>query len=143
MPSSAQGRASVRNSCSMATASVMTSCTACFEGRLLRCEKRRQAKSVCMPSSREMSSLEKVRPAMRPRFLSQKMEAKEPLKKMPSTAAKATRRCAKVEFWSEIHFRAQSAFLRMQGTFGRGGRVSWVGVEGLRGGLLVSMASKR
>ena len=44
------------------------------------------------------------------------MEAKEPLKKMPSTAAKATRRCAKVEFWSAIHFRAQSAFFRMQGT---------------------------
>lgn len=44
------------------------------------------------------------------------MDAKEPLKKMPSTAAKATRRCAKVEFLSAIHFRAQSAFLRMQGT---------------------------
>ena len=51
-----------------------------------------------------------------PRFLSQKIEAKEPLKKMPSTAAKATRRCAKVEDWSAIHFSAQSAFLRMQGT---------------------------
>ena len=50
------------------------------------------------------------------------MEAKEPLKKMPSTAAKAMSRWAKVEFLSDIHFRAQSAFLRMQGTVG--GRVS-------------------
>ena len=41
-----------------------------------------------------MSSLEKVRPGMRPRFLSQKMAAKEPEKKMPSTAAKAMMRLA-------------------------------------------------
>ena len=116
MPSSAHGSASVRNSCSMETASVMMSWTASLPGRLLRCEKRRQAKSVCMPSSREMSSFEKVRPGMRPRFLSQKMAAKEPLKKIPSTAAKATRREAKVEFLSEIQRSAQSAFLRMQGT---------------------------
>ena len=32
---------------------------------------------------------------MRPRFLSQKMEQKEPEKKMPSTHAKATSRSAK------------------------------------------------
>lgn len=44
------------------------------------------------------------------------MEAKAPEKKMPSTAAKAMRRVPKVEFLSEIHRRAQSAFLRMQGT---------------------------
>ena len=44
------------------------------------------------------------------------MEAKEPLKKIPSTAAKATRREANVEFLSWIHLMAQSAFLRMQGT---------------------------
>ena len=97
----------------------------------------RQAKSVCRPSSRLMSSLEKVRPAgcergcawvwhgcgghassaekgpsrrchsawptgrgashppcMRPRFLSQKMEQKEPEKKMPSTHANASSRSA-------------------------------------------------
>jgi len=53
---------------------------------------------------------------MSPLFLSQKMAAKEPLKKMPSTAAKATRRDAKVEFLSDIQRRAQSAFLRMHGT---------------------------
>ena len=63
-----------------------------------------------------MSSFENVNPGMSPRFLSQKMEAKAPLKKMPSTAAKAMRRWAKVDCLSQIHFRAQSAFLRMQGT---------------------------
>lgn len=55
-----------------------------------------QAKSVCRPSSREMSSLEKVRPGMRPRFLSQKMAQKLPLKNIPSTHANATKRCAKL-----------------------------------------------
>ena len=52
----------------------------------------RQAKSVCIPSSREMSSLENVRPGMRPRFFSQKIAANEPEKKMPSTAANAITR---------------------------------------------------
>ena len=42
------------------------------------------------PSSLEISSFEKVRPGMSPRFFSQKMAQKEPEKKMPSTAAKAT-----------------------------------------------------
>lgn len=42
-----------------------------------------------------MSSLEKVSPGIRPRFFSQKMEQKEPEKKMPSTQAKATSRSAK------------------------------------------------
>ena len=55
----------------------------------------RHAKSQCRPSSREMSSLEKVSPCIRPRFLSQKMEQKEPEKKMPSTHAHATSRSAK------------------------------------------------
>ena len=54
-----------------------------------------QAKSVCSPSSREMSSLENVSPGMRPRFFSQKIAQKLPLKKIPSTQANATTRCAK------------------------------------------------
>lgn len=53
---------------------------------------------------------------MRPRFLSQNIDAKDPLKKIPSTAAKATSRCAKVEDLSWIHLMAHSAFLRMHGT---------------------------
>ena len=57
----------------------------------------RQAKSQCSPSSLEMSSLEKVRPGMRPRFFSQKTAQKEPEKKMPSTQANAIRRSSK--FW--------------------------------------------
>ncbi len=60
-------------------------------------EYRRQAKSQWRPSSREMSSLEKVRPCMRPRFLSQKTLQKLPLKKMPSTQAHATSRSAKLD----------------------------------------------
>ena len=59
---------------------------------------------------------EKVNPGMRPRFLSQKLEAKDPEKKIPSTAAKATRRSPKTDFSSLIHLRAQSAFFLMQGT---------------------------
>lgn len=43
-------------------------------------------------SSLLISSLEKVRPGIRPLFFSQKMAAKEPEKKIPSTAANATTR---------------------------------------------------
>jgi hypothetical protein len=53
---------------------------------------------------------------MRPRFLSQKIEAKDPEKKMPSTAANAMSRSAKVVRWSEIHLRAHWAFLWIAGT---------------------------
>ncbi|KYQ55948.1 hypothetical protein ALC60_05231 [Trachymyrmex zeteki] len=41
-------------------------------------------------------SLLKVRPGMTPRFFSQKMAAKLPLKKIPSTAANATTRSGNV-----------------------------------------------
>ena len=41
-----------------------------------------------------MSSLEKVNPGINPRFLSQKIDAKDPEKKIPSTAAKAIIRSA-------------------------------------------------
>ncbi|KAJ7825275.1 hypothetical protein B0H14DRAFT_2168526, partial [Mycena olivaceomarginata] len=51
-----------------------------------------QAKSVFMPSSQLMSSLENVRPGMIPRFFIQKMKVNEPEKKVPSTAANAIRR---------------------------------------------------
>jgi hypothetical protein len=44
--------------------------------RLRRCKYSWQAKSVCRPSSREMSSLEKVSPGIRPRFFSQKIAQK-------------------------------------------------------------------
>lgn len=66
-------------------------------------------------SSREMSSLLKVSPGINPRFLSQKMEAKLPLKKIPSTAANAMILSAKVDFSSLIQSRAHLAFLATQG----------------------------
>lgn len=50
-----------------------------------------KTKSVCILSLREMSPLEKVRPGIRPNFLSQRIDANEPEKK-PSTAANATKR---------------------------------------------------
>lgn len=46
-----------------------------------------------------MSSLEKVSPGINPLFFSQKIEAKEPEKKMPSTAAKATTRSPVTRKW--------------------------------------------
>ncbi|KAH8981632.1 hypothetical protein EDB92DRAFT_1758350, partial [Lactarius akahatsu] len=48
----------------------------------------KQSQSAC-PSLRLMNSLENVRPGIRPHFLSQKMDVKEPEKKMLSTAVKA------------------------------------------------------
>ncbi|KAG2341889.1 hypothetical protein BDR05DRAFT_1029957, partial [Suillus weaverae] len=48
----------------------------------LRWLKSKQAKSVCMHSSQLMSSLENIRPGMRLHFLSQKMDVKEPEKKV-------------------------------------------------------------
>ena len=66
------------------------------------------AKSQCKPSSLEINSLEKVKPGIRPLFFNQKIEQKEPEKKIPSTAAKAIIRWAK--FPLSIHFSAQSAF---------------------------------
>lgn len=83
-----------------------------IRGRHFRWLKRRQAKSVCMPSSqfvRESETGHQVR-------LSQKIDAKEPEKKITSTAAKATRRSPKMECLSEIHQRAQSALRLTQGT---------------------------
>ena len=46
--------------------------------------------TVCVPSSRLINSFENVNPGIKPRFFNQKMAAKEPEKKMPSTQAKAT-----------------------------------------------------
>lgn len=43
---------------------------------------------------------------MRPRFLSQKIEQKDPEKKMPSTAAKAIRRSENAAQFLSVHLRA-------------------------------------
>ena len=79
-------------------------------------EYRRHAKSQCRPSSREMSSLEKHRPGMRPRFLSQKTAQNEPEKKMPSTDANARMRSANDAMLASHHLIAQLAFCVTAGT---------------------------
>jgi hypothetical protein len=71
MPTRSAGSASVMNSFSISTASMIILCTRSVGSLLLSMEYSRQAKSVCSPSSRLMSSLENVSPGMRPRFLSQ------------------------------------------------------------------------
>ena len=62
-----------------------------------------------------MSSFENERPGMSPRFLSQKIAQKDPLKKIPSTHANATRRWANGASL-ESHSSAHSAFLLTEGT---------------------------
>jgi hypothetical protein len=69
---------------------------------------------------------------------------KDPEKKIPSTAANAINLSAKVLRRSEIHFKAQSAFLAMQGTGTGSTRMSDSSDRNTSlNNLLVSMASKR
>lgn len=72
-------------------------------------------KNFPQTSSREISSLLKVRPGIRPRFFIQNIEAKLPEKNIPSTDANATMRSPKVAVLLPIHWRAQSAFFLTQG----------------------------
>jgi len=67
-------------------------------------------------NSCEMHTVTAVeRPGTKPRFLSQKVETNDPLKKIPSTTANATRCSVKVERVSEIQERARSVFPLMLG----------------------------
>ena len=116
MLSSAQGRASNRNSYLIVTALVIIALTAFLLGRLLRRENIRQAKSVCIPLLREISLLENRRLGIRLRLFSQKIVVNKLLKKVPSIVARATRQLAEVRFLLEIYCRAQLAFLQIQGT---------------------------
>jgi hypothetical protein len=52
-----------------------------------------------------MSSFEKVKSGIEPRFLSQKIDVNEPEKKMPSTAAKATGHLANVKYICQVTIR--------------------------------------
>mmetsp|Transcript_78952 Transcript_78952/g.190910 ORF Transcript_78952/g.190910 Transcript_78952/m.190910 type:complete len:216 (-) Transcript_78952:536-1183(-) len=115
MPIRSTESASQTNSFSCSTASPMMWCSSASVSLFSSMLYSRHAKSQCMPSSREISSFEKVSPGMRPRFLSQKSEQKAPEKKMPSTAAKATSRSPKLDS-SPIQRRAQSALRLTQGT---------------------------
>lgn len=67
-----------------------------------------------LTSSREINSLLCVKPGINPRFFIQKIAAKLPEKNIPSTAAKAIRRSAKVALSLDIQRSAQSAFFRIQ-----------------------------
>lgn len=87
IPMSSTGKASHTNSNSIVTAFVMISIILSFEILLLRCLYSRQAKSVCIPSSLLINSLEKVRPGIKPLFFNQNIAQKLPEKKIPSTAA--------------------------------------------------------
>lgn len=77
---------------------------------------KRQAKSQCNPSSLLISSLENVKPGIKPRFFSQNMEANDPEKKIPSTAAKAIILSPNVANVVPVHLSAQSAFSLTHGT---------------------------
>ena len=66
-------------------------------------------KSQCIPSSRLISSLLKHSPGIKPRFFSQKMAQKEPEKNIPSTAANAIMRSAKLATVESHHFSAHFA----------------------------------
>ena len=90
IPISSTGSDSLTNSISISTASQIISLIRSFESLLTKCWYKRQAKSVCKPSSLEISSLLKASPGIRPLFFSQKIAQKLPEKKMPSIAAKAT-----------------------------------------------------
>lgn len=66
-----------------------------LDSLLFKCLYIKHAKSVCIPSSLLINSLEKVRPGISPRFLTQKIAQKDPEKNMPSIAANAINLSAK------------------------------------------------
>ena len=65
------GSASQMNSFSIRTAFLMICWTSVTGNGFSNMVYNRQAKSQCMPSSREMSSFEKVSPGIKPRFFNQ------------------------------------------------------------------------
>jgi len=87
---SSTGKEELTNSSSISTAEPMISRILSLDILLFKCLYKRQAKSVCIPSSLEINSLEKVSPGMRPLFFIQKIAQNDPEKKIPSTAANAT-----------------------------------------------------
>jgi hypothetical protein len=113
---SSTGNDSVTKNDSISTAFVTISRIVSFEILLFKCLYSKQAKSVCMPSSLLISSFEKHKPGMRPRFFIQKIAQKEPEKKIPSTQAKPTNLSAKV-LSAPIHLNAHSALRATDGIF--------------------------
>ncbi len=102
--------------CSIVTASVIIDLILSGVGLCFNFVYNRQAKSQCNPSSLLMSSFEKVKPGINPRFFSQKIEANDPEKNMPSTTANAIILSPNVADFVPVHFKAQSAFSFTHGT---------------------------
>ena len=87
IPISSTGRDSVTKCISILTAFVTISSIYSFDILLFKCLYRRQAKSVCIPSSLLINSFENVSPGIRPLFFNQNIAQKLPEKKIPSTHA--------------------------------------------------------
>ena len=104
------------NSISISTALLTISMMHDSVSLLISFEYRRHAKSQCSPSSQLISSLLKQSPGIIPRFFNQKMAQKEPEKNMPSTAANAIMRSAKLAAAESHHLSAHCAFRWTQGT---------------------------
>ena len=116
IPIKLTGKDSVINSRSIFKASSRIIRIRSFGTLFIRwCSCKCTAKSQCTPSSLEINSFEKVSPGIRPRFFNQNIEQNAPLKNIPSTAAKAIKRSAKLG--ESIHFIAQSAFFLIAGKF--------------------------
>ena len=117
IPISSTRRATTRNSISILTVLLilMISMIRDSGSRLTSFEYSRHAKSQCSPSSRQISSLLKLSPGIRPHFLSQKMAKKDPEKKLPLTAVNAIVRLAKLAVVVLHQLRAYCAFHWTQG----------------------------
>ncbi len=77
---------------------------------LISYEYKMHAKLQSSPLSRLISSLLKQSPVIRPCFFNQKMAQKEPEKNMPSTAANAIMRLAKLAVVESHHLSAHCAY---------------------------------
>ena len=111
IPINSTGNALDTKTFSMSTAFPMISWMRCWGSLFIKWSLySKHAKSQCKPSSRLMSSLEKHKPGIKPRFFNQNTAQNDPEKKMPSHAAKATTLSANDAFSALVHRRHQSAF---------------------------------
>ena len=108
------GSASVMNSFSIETASLIISSIVSPDGLFFNILNNSTANSWCIPSSRLISSLLKHKPGSNPLFFNQKMAQKLPEKNIPSTHAKANNLSANGRFLSN-HFIAHFAFFSIHG----------------------------
>ena len=114
IPIRLHGSASVMNSFSIETASLIISSMTEADGLFFNILNTSTANSWCIPSSRLISSLLKHRPGSNPLFFNQKIAQKLPEKKIPSTHANAKRRSANGLSLLN-HFMAHFAFLSIHG----------------------------